>query len=186
MPADERRETPPKREPDFDTECPDGMPIMIVYGVGEGREKTPFYARLCNDYATLTYRDLDTREVWYNLFSRAERRIVRTRDIDEYLRAIEALPDGVAIESISRCTVSFGIDYVSHPNGEFEQVLLPGLDRIIETFKRKRIKLIGFGDEETLPHKPHFLDLCRSWFKVLDSPLPNDAPPPTPVPKEWQ
>lgn len=186
-------ETPRVRDPWLDEDaleeqeiCPDGMPIMIVYDSSGGSRDSQFYARLCNDYAWLTHRDPDTDEVWYSLFLRAERRIVHTRNIEEYLRAIEALPDGITIESIDKCTVSFGIEHVRQSNGEFEQRLLPGLDRILETFKRKRISTVGFGGEGTLSHKPHFFCLCEKWFKVLDAPLPNDAPPPTPVPDDWK
>lgn len=109
------------------------------------------------DYGLIISNADTNRPPAYYLFSRKERRRFRTENVNAFLLELSRIPDGRAVDMVSKCTVPFYTQYGAKMDAEYA--------RVMSMLKKKQCILVNSLEED--PRHASFC-YCETGFTILD------------------
>jgi hypothetical protein len=132
------------------------IPIIVLPNIRDTTSPKR-YVMLMLEYG-LIISNADTNSApSYYLFCRDDKRIMKTHDVDAFLAELEALPDGVTIDMVSKCTAPFYTQYGVNIDEQY--------NRISALLKRKRFKLVSSLEDD---NRHASFCYCEGGFTILD------------------
>jgi len=121
------------------------------------------YVKLRLPYGIIVSNAYTNSPPSYYIFSRDERKILKTEDVDVFLAELKDLPDGATVDRISKCTVGFYTQYGVKMDEQYR--------RITALLKRKRFKLVSSLEDD---EKHASFCYCETGFTILEKPRESE------------
>ncbi len=141
------------------------LPIIALRNRWETNAPTK-YVMLHLDYGIIMpYSRKDPPDFWYYLFSRHERKIIKTQDFGVFMREVKRIKNGSTIDFVGKCTSGF-----------LTTVLMSD-PSFVDLLKRKKCTVVSSMEGD----KRHAsFCYCERDYTILEK-VPSEQPPPCDV-----